>query len=477
MVKKIFFVVLALAVVGAGYWYWHTSNNSSTSFRTTQAERGKLVVTISATGTLEPEEVVDVGAQIAGQILSFGQDVRDKNRFVDYGAPVEIGTVLARIDPSLFQSQVESGQAMLEQAKGQVASAEAQVQQAEANQKRSEADLLQLQAKLWQADRDFDRTKTLDKSSRGAVSQSDLDTAEAAFRTASANVAVGQAAIEQAKASLVDAKANAVKAKATLGDAQASLARAEINLSYCTIKSPVKGVIIDRRVNIGQTVVSSLNSPSLFLIAKDLRRMQVWASVNEADIAHIHSGQGVHFTVDAFSGETFRGTVAPDQPRLNASMTQNVVTFTVVVNTDNTSGKLLPFLTANLDFEVDQRENALMVPNAALRWRPQPAQIVPDAREAANVKASAKRATAKSEGEKKTEKTEEHGTVYKEENGLVRPVHVKLGISDGVHTEIVSGELKEGDALVVGETRRDADAANGGANPFTPRMFNAKKQQ
>ena len=137
-------------------------------------------------------------------------------------------------------------------------------------------------------------------------------------------------------------------------------------------------MIIDRRINVGQTVVSSLNSPSLFLIAKDLKRLEVWASVNEADIGHIQSGQAVHFRVDG-APKTFRGVVAPDQPRLNASMTQNVVTYTVVVNTDNSDGLLIPYRTADLKFEVAQHPNVLMVPNAALRWRPSPERLSPPA--------------------------------------------------------------------------------------------------
>ena len=181
------------------------------------------------------------------------------------------------------------------------------------------------------------------------------------YEIAQANVAVGEAAIVQSR--------NAV------AQAQATLQRGQRNLSYCTIKSPVKGVIIDRRVNIGQTVVSSLNAPSLFLIAKDLKRMQVWVSVNEADVGSIHPGQPVSFTVDAYPGKIFRGEVG--KIRLNATMTQNVVTYTVEVITDNSSGKLLPYLTANAQFELSQHNNVLLVPNAALRWCPQPEQVTP----------------------------------------------------------------------------------------------------
>src|SRR5207249_3200763 len=161
--------------------------------------------------------------------------------------------------------------------------------------------------------------------------------------------------------------------EASVAQARAALQQAEINLGYTTIRSPVKGVIVDRRVNVGQTVVASLNAPSLFLIAKDLTRMQIWASVNEADIGQIHAGQAVRFSVDAFPHQTFRGDVA--QIRLNANMTQNVVTYTVVVNTDNTNGKLLPYMTANLNFELSQRNDVLLVSNSALRWRPQIQQV------------------------------------------------------------------------------------------------------
>ena len=164
--------------------------------------------------------------------------------------------------------------------------------------------------------------------------------------------------------------------KATIKQYEAAVAMAKTNLDYCTIKSPVKGVIIDRRVNIGQTVVSSMSASSLFLIAKDLSRMQVWASVNEADIGRIHAGLPVHFTLATYPGETFEGKVT--QVRLNAQSTQNVVTYTVVVTTDNPptaeypNGKLFPYMTANLKFEVERHPDVLLVPNAALRWKPQP---------------------------------------------------------------------------------------------------------
>jgi HlyD family secretion protein len=425
MKKLIILLVLAVLGVGGAFWYWRGTAKPAATFRTAAVERGDLLTTINATGTVEPEEVVDVGAQVAGQIKNFGRDPRDSSRAIDYGSPVEEGTVLAQIDDALYLSQVN---------------------QAKANLQRAEADMQQFRAKVAQTERDWNRSRALLPSS--ATTQEENDAARAAYETAKSSLGVGDAAVAQAKA---------------------ALQQAETNLGYCTIKSPVKGVIVDRRVNVGQTVVSSLNSPSLFLIAKDLKRLQVWASVNEADVGHIHSGQAVTFSVDAFAGEVFQGVVAPDQPRLNASMTQNVVTYTVVVNTDNSSGKLVPYLTANLQFEVSRHENALLVPNAALNWTPRPDQVAKDARGGGHQKPSG---WAEKEHPDKADK----GTLWVEDNGFVRPVRVRVGASDGVRTEIVGGDLKEGDAVVVGESRPEGD---GGAasNPFTPQLFGGRKPQ
>ncbi len=341
------FTVIAIGVAallgGLGAWHLYGEREPVTKLRTVPVKRADLLATIGATGTVEPEEVVDVGAQVAGQINEFGTDVNGKP--VDYGSVVDEGTVLAQIDDSLYA---------------------ADVQQAQANLNSAEANVVQSQAKLNQARQDWERAQKLGPSE--ALAPSAYDQYKANFEVAKANLGVSQAAVAQT---------------------QAALNRARRNLGYCTIKSPVKGVIIDRRVNIGQTVVSSLNAPSLFLIAKDLKRIQVWVSVNEADIGNIHPGQDVTFTVDAFPGQDFHGQVG--KVRLNASMTQNVVTYTVVVNTDNADGKLLPYLTANVQFISGRRENVLAVPNAALRWEPQANDIAPEFRQAAEATGSARK--------------------------------------------------------------------------------------
>jgi HlyD family secretion protein len=289
--------------------------------------------------------------------------------------------------------------------------------------------MLELQAKLRKAERAWKRAQELGRS--GVISETESDIALADYDTARSALAVGEASIVQA---------------------EAALHQAEINVGYTTIRSPVKGVIVDRRVNIGQTVVSSLNAPSLFLIAKDLTRVQIWASVNEADIGRIRSGQTVRFTVDAFPGETFVGEVA--QVRLNATMTQNVVTYTVVVAVDNPEGRLLPYLTTNLKFEIDRRAGVVLVPNAALRWRPRPEQIAPAARETPARGAS---------------EAPDRGSVWVAENRFARPVAVQVGLSDGLTTEITSGDVHEGEPVVVGESA--VTEGEGEASPFAPRPF------
>lgn len=392
-------------------------------------EKGELVATVTATGTIEPEEVVDIGAQVVGIIEKFGQDPIDKSRQIDFGSVVEPGTILALIDDSLYRARLDKAVAVVEQSKARVALAEADVVRAEANDKESSA-------KALQAERDFSRARKLNAT--GALAEQDFDAFRSSYEVTKAEIAVTQAAIRQAQATLNAAIKTQIGTEADQREAQR-------NLEYTVIRSPVKGVIIDRRVNVGQTVISSLNAPSLFLIAKDLTRLQVWASVNEADVGRIQKGQTVRFSVDAFPGEEFKGEV--EQVRLNATMTQNVVTYTVVVTTNNPGGKLLPYLTANLKFEVGRRSNSLLVPNSALRWQPASIPLI-------------------------EQPHFDHGTVWVVVNGSVKPVSIRTGLSDGKFTEVVDGDLSPGEHVVVGEKSTGSDSDN--KNPFTPNIFGGK---
>ena len=250
--------------------------------------------------------------------------------------------------------------------------------------------------------------------------------------------------------------------------AAATLKRAQQNLDYCTIKSPVRGVIIDRRVNIGQTVVSSLNAPSLFLLAKDLKRLQVWVAVNEADVGNIRPGQPVTFTVDAFPGQVFQGEVG--KMRLNATMTQNVVTYTVEVVTDNSDGKLLPYLTANMRFNVSNRTGVLLVPNTALRWTPTPDQMAAVSAGKTGKKPPGEGASGSGPATRPAQEESGRGTVWTPEGDLVKPVSVRLGMSDGTMTEVQGEQLKEGTLVVIGDQPQKAATAST-SSPFTPQVF------
>jgi HlyD family secretion protein len=203
--------------------------------------------------------------------------------------------------------------------------------------------------------------------------------------------------------------------------------------------------------------------------------MQVWVSVNEADIGHIQSGQKARFTVDAFPGTTFLGVVAPDQPRLNASMTQNVVTYTVVVNTDNSNGRLLPYLTADVQFEVDRHDGVLIVPNGALRWQPSAERLAAFNLSGSAVEQySAHKSNPASNGADEATPTE--GTIWVSEGeGRVRPLKVRTLLNDGAHSEVVGEELQEGMAVVVGE--ETVGDENQAADPFLPKMFNSRRPQ
>lgn len=415
--KALIALVAVLLLVGLAAWQLTRSQGNSIAYRTAELKRGDLVITINATGTVEPEEVIDVGAQVAGRILSFGKDAKDKT--VDYGSLVEAGTVLARIDDSLYAADV--------------AQAEAQLLSNKAGLQKAKADLVR-------TEQEWKRAQQLGPSQ--ALSQSSYEGYEAAQKAALAQVAVSEASIRQA---------------------EAALKRAQRNLGYCTITSPVKGIIIDRRVNIGQTVVASLNAPSLFLLAKDLTRIQVWVAVNEADIGKIHPGQPVTFTVDAFPNETFRGEVG--KIRLNAAMTQNVVTYTVEITTDNADGRLLPYLTANVLFQLQKLENVLQAPNAALRWNP-PAK------------------EGESEGRTKKEgkgpdwaKGPASGSLWVlDEKRTPRRIEVQTGPSDGINTAVESTELREGMQVITGIRMSEADRnGSGGGNPFTPKFGAGKK--
>jgi HlyD family secretion protein len=432
-------VILLIGLLGAGgVWLWKYDTAPKIQFRTAKVERGDLSSTIESTGTLEPEETIDVGAQVQGLIESFGKDANGKT--IDNRSAVEANMVLAKIDDAVYKADLNSAQAQLDQAKSSL--------------QKGQADVAQAEAKLLQAEQNWVRAQRLGPSD--ALSQSDYDMYRAEFEIAKANVGVAQAEVTQGNASIAAA--------------QAELDKAQRNLDFCVIRSPVKGVIISRRVNIGQTVVSSLNAPSLFLIAKDLTKMQIWVAVNEADIQHVEPGQEVDFTTDDLPGEKFRGTV--NKVRFDASMTQNVVTYTVEVDADNPENRLYPYMTANVQFQVHRDQNVLMVPNSALRWYPSNAmEVVASARGQYKPSDQGDEDGAPDESPKqKPEKgklKDRHGMIWAREGDLVRPIAVKLGPTDNLNTEVFADELQPGTEVVVGEILPD-NASGDDKDPFIP---------
>lgn len=434
---RIFIGLIILAAIAGGIiWGFGNFKGSKNKilFNTEKVGKCDLVNTISSTGTVEPEELVNVGAQVGGLITRFGKDADGKE--VDYGSKVKAGAVLANIDDSLYTIAVREAEAEKMRAEASVASCKANIAQAKAQ--------FQLADATWQ------RAQQL--LPKKAIAQSEYDSAHSDYIAKKAAIAVNEAQLAVAEAQLAGAKA--------------SLERAVRNLGYCVISSPVDGVIIDRRVSIGQTVNASMNAPSLFLIAKDLKKMQVWVSVNEADIGSIKPGMPVEFTVDTFPGRVFHGKVF--KIRLNATMSQNVVTYVVEVSADNSDGRLLPYLTANVKFIRSSRKGVPAVSNAALRFIPDAELVAPADRKiqeelsVGNMRRGRERVVWCAGADKK-----------------LRAVKIITGLNDGIMTEIVKGELKEGDEVVNGVTVLSGDApANqpAGGSPFMPKPPQRKRR-
>ena len=420
-IKKVVVAAVVIAVIAVA---WVLLKNkfvkaeNKVVFQYETLDKTDVVRTISATGTVEPEELINVGAQVNGRIMKFGTDIDGKT--VDYGSKVRKGDVLALIDDVIYKSELQQAQASRAQAEAAILNAEATIKECA--------------AKEILAKNEWERAKSL--SEKKIMSGSESDSAKATYFASVAQSAKAQASLAQAKAQLANAEAVLVKA--------------ERNLEYCSIVSPVDGIIIDRRVSIGQTVVSNQTASSMFLVAKDFKKMQVWVSVNEADIGAIKPGMAVRFSCDAFPKETFEGTV--HRIRLNATLSSNVVTYIVEVNAPNDNMRLLPYLTANVKFIRGERKNVLAVSNAILRFQP-PAQYIDKSVQIPEVKPY------------------REALLYVERTkGKLTPVKVRIGMNNGALAEIITEELKEGDKIV---SRIDVVSAHGAAqsdlkNPFLP---------
>jgi HlyD family secretion protein len=381
--RRIVSVVVVAVLVGGGvvaYLYTQSGGNAP-KYRMARVERGPLTAAVSATGNLNAVVIVQVGSQVSGQI---------KELLVDFNSIVKKNQVIARIDPDIFEAKVNQAKADLDSSRAAVLNQEAQVERARADVDNARAALVEAKAftakalvQSVDAKRDFDRKTEL--FGRQLIAKSDLDTSQATYDAAGAQLDSTRAreqaltsGIQSALAQLRVAQAAHESARAQVQQKDAALRQTQVDLDHTTIRAPVDGVVVSRQVDVGQTVAASLQAPVLFTIAQDLTRMQVETSVDEADIGRIKLDDRATFTVDAFPGETFVGTVT--QIRKAALVVQNVVTYTVVVAVSNPTGKLVPGMTANVKLVTAEKSSVLRVPNAALRFRPPGAEAgAPDA--------------------------------------------------------------------------------------------------
>jgi HlyD family secretion protein len=491
------------AIVLAGI-YFGGADSSTPQYMTARIERGNLRNTVTATGTLQAVTTVQVGSQASGTISAL---------YADFNSVVKKGQVIAQLDPSTAQAQVNQARANLEQARASLANARAAVvnsragvsdaqarslaarstvQNNQAGVSGAEANVAVLKAQQDDAMSLLKQQESLLKA--GVIAQRDYDVAVTAYKTAearynqavaqlnqaklteqsasSAGIAQSKAGVEQAQAQVQQSQAQVQQAAAQVQQAQAALSVAEVNLSHTTITSPIDGVVVSRDVNVGQTVAASLSAPTLFTIANDLTQMQVIANIDQADIGLVEQAKSVRFSVDAFPGKEFDGEI--EQMRLNPVNVQNVVTYNVVIDVNNPQQTLKPGMTANLTITIDERNNVLKVPNSALRFTPQDS--------------NRQRTGAGGQGQGQGRRRQQQGGDNSTQGdagqnrfapasapvlpGQVRVVwvmgqdgkperrRITVGLSDGAATEVVDGELKEGDMVIIGQQISGANASS-----------------
>ena len=374
MRKPVFFAGVALVAVAVGAMaYWNTTGarTEKANYRTAAAERGAIVAAVKATGTLTPVSTVLVGSQLSGQVVEI---------LSDYNAEVKAGQIMARLASDQILTRRDAARADVMQGEADLAVKSARVDRQRATFERAKAAMFdqtaqrdRAAAQLADAKRTFDRQNDL--FGTGSGSRVALDTARTQQDVQKAALASAEAQINSAKAELtgleVDiklAEAEVMASRAVIASRKARLRDIEIDLERTEIKSPVEGVVVQKSVELGQTVAASLSSPTLFTVAQDLRQIEIYANVDESDVGRIADSQRVTFTVTAYPNRTFEGRVK--QVRLGAQTIQNVVIYTAVITVANMDRALLPGMTANLSVITQEKQDVLKVPNAALRWRP-----------------------------------------------------------------------------------------------------------
>jgi HlyD family secretion protein len=478
--KVMLAVLVVLIIAGALVFSARNQRAANNQYFMAAVDRGALRNVVNATGVVQTLVTVQVGSQVSGQV---------EELYADYNSKVKRGQLLARLDARNFQAQVEN-------ARASVAAAQARVRSAEAELKTQAANLLSSKANLEAARVARDNTATLfqrssELSKEGVVSKNDYDNAKANADSAVAKYEQAQAAVAQTEAQSIATTAQLEQMKAQLQQAVADLNRAELNLGYCNIYSPVDGVVISRNVDVGQTIAASLQSPTLFSIANDLSHMQVNANIDEADIGNISDQADVKFTVDAYPNDLFQARIS--EIRLNPQTVQNVVTYSVILYIDNPQLKLKPGMTANITITVDERDNVLKVPNAALRYTP-PGRRSEEFRNERRMTTTVDATSAPADppvqnggraglapGQKwdpsqkikfvpPKRTMQRPGVVFVlDAQRNPQPKNIVVGITDGSATEVVSGDLNPGEAIIIGDSTQAANVApqtGGGFGPF-----------
>ncbi len=400
LLKRTLFLIVLVAVGGPLFLFWRRSaaEAKAPEYITQSARRGNMIVNVTATGTLEPTNQVEVGSELSGIIESVD---------VDYNDHVKVGQVLAKLDTEKLEAQVVRSESALQSARANVLQAEASVLETK--------NALERMKKVWE------------KTGKKAPSQNEMDAAEAAYKRALA-----------AEAS----------SKAQVSEAEATLNGNQTDLSKCVIRSPIDGIVLTRQVEPGQTVAASLQAPTLFTLAEDLTKMELRVDVDEADVGEVEEGQEATFTVDAYPDKTFDATVS--QVRYGSKTVNGVVTYETILRVQNSDLLLRPGMTATAEITVKKLEDALLIPNGALRFSP-PIEEKKEASEGGSITSKLfgrpfrrppERRDATANGKTRT--------VWTLKDGVPVPISVTLGPTDGQMTEVVTGDVEADMPLLVG---------------------------
>jgi HlyD family secretion protein len=418
--KKIVIAAIIVILIGGGLLIFYMSKTGAVKYKTMQVQSGSLRATVTATGTVNAVKTVLVGTQVSGTL---------KELHVDFNSQVKKGQVIAEIDPASLQAQVD---------------------QARANTLAAKANVEKAKATLEDAKKARDRNRQL--FSKDLIARSDLDTSEATHDSNSAQVNASMAQVAQT---------------------EAALRFAETNLRYTKIVSPVDGIVVSRNVDVGQTVAASFQTPTLFTIAQDLTKMQIDTNIDEADIGKIKTEQDVEFSVDAYPDRTFHGIV--DQIRIAPITVQNVVTYDVVIKVGNADLRLKPGMTANVTVVVENKDKVLKIPNAALRFRPSEKESVAalgaPADKTGKRPSGSDKASGRPSGKGGNTSGQKGYAIWILENVKPKQVQVAIGISDGSFTEITSGDIQEGQEVIVESLTKNAKTTNGNQQQSPPRFL------